>query len=37
LKAHLALDCKVQLVDFRRGEQLTPQYLALNPNRKCRR
>src|SRR6516164_4884755 len=34
LKAHLALDCEVQLVDFRRGEQLTPQYLALNPNRK---
>ena len=34
LKVHLALDCEVQLVDFRRGEQLTPQYLSLNPNRK---
>jgi glutathione S-transferase len=34
LKAHLALDCEVKLVDFRRGEQLTPQYLALNPNGK---
>lgn len=34
LKAHLALDCEVQVIDFRRGEQLTPQYLALNPNRK---
>jgi hypothetical protein len=34
LKAHLALDCKVKIIDFRRGDQRTPQYLALNPNRK---
>ncbi|WP_428533689.1 glutathione S-transferase family protein [Rhodopila sp.] len=34
LKDHLALDCEVQLLDFRRGDQLTPQYLALNPNKK---
>ena len=34
LKCHLALDCEVQVVDFRRGEQLTPEYLALNPNKK---
>jgi hypothetical protein len=34
LKNHLALDCEVQLLDFRRGDQLTPQYLALNPNKK---
>ena len=34
LKAHLALDCEIQLVDFRRGEQRTAEYTALNPNRK---
>src|SRR6202166_3131702 len=34
LKNHLALDCEVQLLDFKRGDQLTPQYLALNPNKK---
>lgn len=34
LKAHLRLDCEVQLVDFRRGEQRTREYGALNPNRK---
>lgn len=34
LKAHLALDCEIQLVDFRRGEQRTAEYAALNPNRK---
>ncbi len=34
LKNHLGLDCEVQLLDFRRGDQLTPQYLALNPNKK---
>jgi glutathione S-transferase len=34
LKAHLALDCEVRLVDFHRGEQLAPEYLTLNPNGK---
>lgn len=34
LKNRLALDCEVQLLDFRRGDQLTPEYLALNPNKK---
>ena len=34
LKNHLALDCDVQPIDLSRGDQLTPQYLALNPNRK---
>jgi len=28
------LDCEIQLVDFRRGEQRTPGYEVLNPNRK---
>jgi glutathione S-transferase len=34
LKNYLALDCEVQPIDLGRGDQLTPQYLALNPNRK---
>src|ERR1700688_524872 len=34
LKNHLALDCEVQLLDFKRGDQLTPQYIALNLNKK---
>jgi glutathione S-transferase len=34
LKNHLALDCELNLMDLGRGDQLTPAYLALNPNRK---
>jgi glutathione S-transferase len=34
LKNHLALDCEVHPIDLSRGDQLTPQYLALNPNTK---
>jgi len=34
LKNHLALDCEVQSIDLGRGDQLTPQYVALNPNKK---
>jgi glutathione S-transferase len=34
LKNYLSLDCEVQPIDLRRGDQLTPQYLALNPNKK---
>jgi len=34
LKNYLTLDCEVQPIDLRRGDQLTPQYLALNPNKK---
>jgi hypothetical protein len=34
LKNYLALDCEVQSIDLGRGDQLTPQYLALNPNKK---
>ena len=33
LKNHLALDCAVQPIDLGRGDQLTPQYLALNPKK----
>lgn len=31
---HLALDCEINVVDLGRGDQLTPEYRALNPNRK---
>lgn len=34
LKNHLQLDCEVQRIDLGQGDQLTPQYMALNPNRK---
>jgi glutathione S-transferase len=34
LKNHLALDCEMQPIDLGRGDQLTPEYLALNPNKK---
>jgi len=34
LKNHLSLECEVQPIDLGRGEQLTPQYLAINPNKK---
>ena len=34
LKNHLALDCEMEHIDLGRGDQLTSQYIALNPNRK---
>ena len=34
LKSHLALDCEFKPIDLGRGDQLTPGYLALNPNKK---
>ena len=34
LKNHLALDCEIRPIDLGRGDQLTPEYLALNPNKK---
>lgn len=34
LKNHLAIDCELVPIDLGRGDQLTPEYLALNPNRK---
>ena len=34
LKNHLALDCELKPIDLGRGDQLAPEYLALNPNRK---
>lgn len=34
LKTHLDLDCEVQPIDLGRDDQLTPEYLAMNPNSK---
>jgi glutathione S-transferase len=34
LKNYLALDCEVRAIDLGRGDQLTPEYLVLNPNKK---
>jgi glutathione S-transferase len=34
LKNHLAFDCELYPIDLGRGDQLAPEYLALNPNRK---
>jgi glutathione S-transferase len=34
LKNHLALECELNPIDLGRGDQLTPEYLTLNPNRK---
>jgi glutathione S-transferase len=34
LKNHLAIDGEIQAIDLQRGDQLTPEYLALNPNSK---
>src|SRR5262249_9589888 len=34
LKNHLAIDCELKPIDLGRGDQLAPEYLALNPNRK---
>jgi glutathione S-transferase len=34
LKNYLALDCELWPIDLGRGDQLVPEYVALNPNRK---
>lgn len=34
LNNHLALDCELRPIDLGCGDQLTPDYLALNPNKK---
>jgi glutathione S-transferase len=34
LKNHLALDCELRPIDLGRGDQLTSEYRALNPNNK---
>ena len=34
LKNYLALDCELKPIDLGRGDQLAPEYVSLNPNRK---
>ena len=34
LNNHLALGCEIRPIDLGRGDQLTPEYIALNPNKK---
>jgi glutathione S-transferase len=34
LKNYLKLDCEMVLVDLSKGAQLTPEYVAMNPNKK---
>jgi glutathione S-transferase len=34
LKNHLGLDCELRSIDLGRGDQLAPDYVALNPNGK---
>jgi glutathione S-transferase len=34
LKSHLGLECDIRSVDLSRGDQLTPDYVALNRNKK---
>ena len=34
LKNHLGLECELSMVDLSKGDQLTPEYLAMNPNHK---
>ena len=34
LKNHLGIECEMRLVDLSKGDQLTPDYIAMNPNRK---
>ena len=34
IKNHLAVDCELRPIDLGRGDQRSPEYVALNPNRK---
>ena len=34
LKNHLGIDCEMHIVDLGKGDQLTPEYIAMNPNKK---
>jgi glutathione S-transferase len=34
LKNYLGIDCEVQRLDFKRNDQLKPDYVKLNPNKK---
>ena len=34
LKNYLGLECEMHIVDLGKGDQLTPDYIAMNPNKK---
>ena len=34
LKNHLGIECETQFVDLGKGDQLTPEFAAMNPNKK---
>ena len=34
LKNHLGIECEMRAVDLGKGDQLTPEYAAINPNKK---
>jgi glutathione S-transferase len=34
LKNHLGIECETRFVDLSKGDQLTPEYAAMNPNKK---
>ena len=34
LKTHLGIECEIEDVDLGSGDQLTPEYVAMNPNKK---
>ena len=34
LKSHLGIECEMQIVDLANGDQLTPEFIAMNPNQK---
>ena len=34
LKNHLGIDCELVFTDLGKGDQLTPEYVAMNPNKK---
>src|SRR5262249_21369274 len=34
LKNHLGIECEMHIIDLGKGDQLTPEYIAMNPNKK---
>src|SRR5579864_9011235 len=34
LKNQLGIDCEMQIVDLSKGDQLRPEYIAMNPNKR---
>jgi hypothetical protein len=34
IKNHLGIECEMHVVDLEKGDQLTSEYIAMNPSRK---